>query len=529
VPRELTDADGIPYTMGAALRVAAAKFTDLEALVGPQRRWSFGELDAEVDDVAASLIASGVALGDRVAIWAPNSVEWVLCSLAIARVGGVLVPLNTRFKGPEAGDILRRSGTRTLFTTTDFLENDYVAMLQAAGGGETLQETIVLSGPPPQGTRTWQEWRSGPRVDPDAVADRADAVEADDLSDLLFTSGTTGAPKGAMLRHYACTRGYKAWAEVVGLRAGDRYLIVNPLFHSFGLMAGILTSILNGAAIIPHPILDVDQVMALVAAERITTLPGPPTLFQTILDHPQRDAHNTSSLRLAVTGSAVVPVELIRRMRTDLSFSTVLTGYGLTESTGIATMCRHDDDPETVSRTAGRAIPHVEVIVADDKGVALPAGQAGEVMIRGYNVMAGYWNDPEATAATITPQGWLHSGDIGVLDERGYLCITDRKKDMYIVGGFNAYPAEIEAVIARYNGVAQVAVVGIPDDRMGEVGMAWVIPTPGAEIDPDTLMAWCRGEMANYKVPRRVAVVDSFPLNASGKVLKFELRQRAAG
>jgi acyl-CoA synthetase (AMP-forming)/AMP-acid ligase II len=521
------DADGIPFTIGGALSVAAATFGDLEALVGPTRRWSFAELDLDVDSLSRSLMAAGVEHGDRVAIWAPNSPEWVMLSLAIARVGAVLVPLNTRFKGAEAGDILHRSGTRHLFAVTEFLGTDYVQVLREAGGADGLEEIVVISGPPDADTIGWGPWRArGAAVDVAHLANRAAAVGPDDLSDLLFTSGTTGAPKGAMLRHWACTRGYKAWADVVGLRQGDRYLIVNPLFHSFGLMAGILTCVLNGATMIPLPVLDVDQVVALIEAERVTTLPGPPTLFQTILDHPRRDSHDTSSLRLAVTGSSVVPVQLIRRMSSDLSFTTVLTGYGLTESTGIATMCRHDDDPETVSRTAGRAIPGVEVIIADDNGVAVPSGESGEVMIRGYNVMAGYWNDEASTAETITSDGWLHSGDIGVLDERGYLHITDRKKDMYIVGGFNAYPAEIEVMIGRHPAVAEVAVIGIPDARMGEVGMVWVVPQPGAEVDPDALIAWCRNEMANYKVPRRVAVVDALPRSASGKVLKYELRQR---
>jgi acyl-CoA synthetase (AMP-forming)/AMP-acid ligase II len=523
------DGDGVPFTIGGAVALAAANFGDLEALVGPERRWTFVELHDEVDRIARSLLASGIEHGDRVSIWAPNSPEWVLLSLALARIGAVLVPLNTRFKGVEAGQILGRSGARLLFTVTDFLGTDYVGLLREAGADGLVDEVVVISGSSPGPQASWEEWTARAEdVAPELVAARAAVVRPDDLSHLLFTSGTTGVPKGAMLRHWACTRAYKAWADLVGLRRGDRYLVVNPLFHSFGLMAGVLTSVLNGATIIPQPVLDVDRVMELISSERVTTLPGPPTLFQTILDHPRRDQHDTSSLRLAVTGSAIVPVELIRRMRSELSFATVLTGYGLTESSGMATMCRHDDDPETVSRTAGRAIPGVEVIVVDDNGTAVAPGQPGEVMIRGYNVMAGYWNDPVATAEAITADGWLHSGDIGVLDERGYLHITDRKKDMFIVGGFNAYPAEIEAMIARYEGVGQVAVVGIPDERMGEVGMAWVIPAPGAQVDPDALISWCRTQMANYKVPRRVAIVESFPLSASGKILKYELRRRAA-
>jgi acyl-CoA synthetase (AMP-forming)/AMP-acid ligase II len=273
----------------------------------------------------------------------------------------------------------------------------------------------------------------------------------------------------------------------------------------------------------------VPSVMRRVHEERVTMLPGPPAIYQTILDHPDLDRLDLSSLRLAVTGGSAVPVELIRRMRSELTFTTVVTGYGLTEATGIATMCRHDDTPEVIATTAGRAIPDVEVRVVDDDGRPRRAGKPGEVVIRGYNVMAGYCDDPEATAAAIDADGWLHSGDIGVLDERGNLRITDRKKDMFIVGGFNAYPAEIEMMMLDHPAVGQVAVIGVPDGRLGEVGMAFVVLRPGTDLDPDELLAWCRERMANYKVPRSVRRVEALPLNAGGKVLKYRLRERVSG
>jgi acyl-CoA synthetase (AMP-forming)/AMP-acid ligase II len=267
-------------------------------------------------------------------------------------------------------------------------------------------------------------------------------------------------------------------------------------------------------------------VFARIPTEKITVLPGPPTLYMSLLAHPRRAETDLSSLRLAVTGAAVVPVELVRRMRGELGFDTVLTGYGLTETTGCATLCRAGDDAQTVATTSGRAMPGVEVAVVDDLGARVPEGAAGEVVIRGYNVMRGYWEDPAATKATIDDDGWLRTGDVGVLDARGYLKITDRKKDMFIVGGFNAYPAEIEAALAAHPAIAQVAVVGAPDDRLGEVGVAFVVARPGVSLAPDDLIAWSRDRMANYKVPRRVIVVDALPLNASGKVLKHELRAR---
>jgi HIP---CoA ligase len=283
-----------------------------------------------------------------------------------------------------------------------------------------------------------------------------------------------------------------------------------------------------GATILPQAVFDAEQVLARVPRDRVSVLPGPPTLYQTILNHPARDEHDLASLRLAVTGAAAIPVELIVRMREEMTFETIITGYGLTETCGIATMCRYDDDPETIATTSGRAIPGVEVRVVDEHGAEAPRGEPGEVVIRGYNVMRAYLDEPEETAAAIDSDGWLHTGDVGVMDERGYLEITDRTKDMFIVGGFNAYPAEIENLLLRNEAIAQVAVVGVPDDRMGEVGMAFVVPRPGAQVTPEELITWSGSEMANYKVPRYVEIVDELPLNATGKVLKYELRDRGA-
>jgi acyl-CoA synthetase (AMP-forming)/AMP-acid ligase II len=268
--------------------------------------------------------------------------------------------------------------------------------------------------------------------------------------------------------------------------------------------------------------------MKRVAEERISMLPGPPAIYQTILDHPDLAQYDLSSLRLAVTGAAAVPVEMIRRMRQELTFKNIVTGYGLTETTGIATMCRHDDDPEIISTTSGRPIPGLELRIVDEKGDDVPTGEPGEVWLRGYNVMAGYYQDPAATAETITADGWLRTGDIAVADGAGNIRITDRTKDMFIVGGFNAYPAEIEGMLLAHPAISQVAVIGIPDNRLGEVGMAFVVARPGATVDPDEVIAWSRDRMANYKVPRRVEVISALPLNASNKVLKYVLRERAA-
>jgi acyl-CoA synthetase (AMP-forming)/AMP-acid ligase II len=507
---------------------SCARFPDLEALVDDDVRLTFAQLGDRLNESARAHMASGMAKGDRFAVWAPNIWEWPIAALGGHKAGAVVIPINTRFKGREAAYVLRKSKARILFTVTDFLDTDYVELLRATDEElPDLEQIVVLRGPVPEGCISFADFlaRGSEVDDADRVA-RSAGVTGDDLCHILFTSGTTGAPKGAMLVHKAICKAYLAWADVVGLRAGDRYLVINPFFHAFGLNAGILVCLMKGACIVPQLVFDVPAVMKRVPEERISVLPGPPAIYQTILNHPDLDAFDMSTLRLAVTGAAAVPVEMILQMRQRLSFETIVTGYGLTETSGIATMCRHDDDPETIAHTSGRAIPDVEVLVVDPEGNEVPRGEPGEIVVRGYNVMKGYLDDPEQTAEAIDPDGWLHTGDIGTMDERGYIDITDRVKDMFINGGFNAYPAEIEDLMLRHPHIGRVAVVGVPDERMGEVGMAFVIPRPGTAPDPDEIVSWARGEMANYKAPRHVVIVDDLPMNAGGKVLKYELRER---
>jgi acyl-CoA synthetase (AMP-forming)/AMP-acid ligase II len=301
-----------------------------------------------------------------------------------------------------------------------------------------------------------------------------------------------------------------------------------PFFHSFGYKAGWLASLMRGATVLPHQVFDVPVILERIAADRISVFPGAPTIYQSMLAYPDLASFDISALRLAVTGAAPTPVELIRRMKSDLGFETVITGYGLTESCGIATMCRFDDDPETIATTSGRAIPDVEVVCVDPEGKEVPRGEPGEVWVRGYNIMQAYFDDQEETDKAIDADGWLHTGDIAVMDDRGYVKITDRIKDMYISGGFNCYPAEIEGALYGSGNYAQVAVIGIPDERMGEVGMVFVVPLEGESPTPDSVIAWCRENISNYKVPRRVEVMEELPTNASGKVTKFVLRDYAA-
>ncbi len=526
------------HTIPALVASSAARFADRAAIEDGDVTLSFHELAAAAECAARGFIAAGVAPGDRVAVWAPNLHQWVVAALGIQSAGGVLVPLNTRMKGGEVGYILAKSRARLLCTVEEFLGNRYVELLRAACGGPTpahpvaelpdLERIVLLRGTAPRCT-TWEELvAEGAAVSATTAADRARSVRADDLADILFTSGTTGKPKGVMCTHEQNLRCFEVWSDVVGLRADDRYLIVNPYFHSFGYKAGWLACLLRGAVDLPHPVFDVPAVLARIARDRVSVLPGPPTLYQMILAHPDRARFDLSSLRLAVTGAASIPVELIHRMRRELRFETIVTAYGLTESTGVVTMCRPDDDPATIATTSGRAIPDVEVRCVDAAGDEVPRGSAGEVVVRGYNVMRGYFDDPAATAEAIDADGWLHTGDIGVMDPRGYLRITDRLKDMFITGGFNCYPAEIESLMLACPGIAQVAVIGMPDERLGEVAMAFVVPTAGDPPTAEAIIAWCREHMANYKVPRRVAIVDALPVNATGKVTKFVLREHPA-
>ena len=511
--------------MGAS---TAERCGDIEAVIDGDRRITYRQFVADFKRVTAALATSGIERGERVAIWAPNRYEWVVAAFGILGAGAAVVPVNTRFKANEVHYILERSGARVVFTVGEFLGMDYAATV--AGLRSRLPQLRVVVGldGADDADHSFDEFLTvGSGMDDAAVDACIGAITGDDIGDVLFTSGTTGAPKGVLMAHAQSLRMFSDWCDMTGLVTGDKYLVVNPFFHMFGYKAGILASLMQGATIIPKPVFDVDDVLRTVEAESVTVLPGPPTLYQSILDNPERDRFDLSSLRVAVTGAADIPVELIRRTKEELPFTTIITGYGLTEG-GTLTGTNPDDDFETTATTVGRARPGLELRIADDTGNEQPTGQPGEVLVRGYSVMRGYLDDPEETARAVDPDGWLHTGDLGTLDERGYLQIVGRKKDMFIVGGFNAYPAEIENLLLAHPAIAQAAVIGIPDDRLGEVGMAFVVPARGAELQPDALIEWARGTMANYKVPRAVEIVESLPLNAAGKVEKEILRARAA-
>lgn len=507
------------------VRAAAERFGNSTAIIDGELRLSFEELSGRMLDAVRATIALGIEPGDRVGLCAPNSAAWIVAALGILGAGGVIVPLNTRFKSGELAYILRTSGAKALIAAP-FLGADYLAdLLEADPELPALRRTVAL-GPTEADGIPWPEFLMGGETVPPAAAERSiGRLTPDDVSDVMFTSGTTGHPKGVVLTHGQSVRAYGWMAAEYTFAAADRFLIIPPFFHCFGYKAGWLASFIHGATVIPMRIFDAGEALEIIDRERVSILLGPPTIFSDLLGHPRRTDYDLSSLRVSMTGGTTIPESLIHAMKHELSFDIVLSAYGLTEASALVTSTRIGDREQTVAATAGRAIPDVEVRIVDELGAEVPPGSPGEILVRGYTVTRGYWNDPAATAATIDSAGWLHTGDVGVLDAAGNLSIVDRKKEMYIVGGFNAYPAEIEKILLEFAPVQQVAVIGVPDERLGEVGCAFVVRHPEHPgITEDEVIGWARGNMANFKVPRRVRFVDSLPRNASQKLLKDELR-----
>ena len=506
-------------TIPAVAANAAERFAGEPAVLENGETWTFGQLYREARRAASAFLANGILRGDVVAIWAPNRREWIAAALGAQMAGGVITPLNTRLKGREAADILRRSRARLLISPGWFRDIDYPALLKNATLPDLRSHVTFDS--------EWESFVTSGRGPDDPLVDAAMAdIGTDDLSDIIYTSGTTGAPKGVLNTHGSTVRLFRDWAATVGLRHGDRYAIVNPFFHTFGYKAGWLACLLVGATILPVSVFDARQTAALIEQQGVTFLPGPPTLFQSLLAEQAQSPRNLSSLRVAVTGAASVAPILVQRMQQELHIETVLTGYGMTEC-GTITLCRAGDSIERVANTCGRALPGLEIQCVDAEGREVGTGEPGEILVRGYGVMKGYLDDPVATAEAIDAQGWLHTGDIGVLDREGYLRITDRKKDIFISGGFNCYPAEIEKLLCEHPAVEAAAVVGIPDERLGEVGKAFVVLRPGRDIGAAALTAWARDNMANYKVPRAIEFCVELPRNAAGKVLRSQLRDNA--
>lgn len=505
-------------TLPGRVLESAARRGDATALVAENgETLTYRQLEDQVIAAAGAFKAAGIQRGDRISIWAPNAMQWVAATLGLQSVGAVVCPINTRYKGMEAAYILNRSRARMLLTFSSFLGVDYRALI-AKESTPHLEQILCLD------DDSWTSFLESGR----GLLTRAEVVasaEADggaNVSDILFTSGTTGNPKGVMTTHRQNVDVYDSYTTLMNWTENDRLLAINPFFHSFGYKAGWFCALKQGGSAHVVPVFDADNAVDRIERERITMMAGPPTIFTSILAV-DRKGRDLTSLRGALTGATIVPVALIGAMKHDLGIKRVCTAYGLTETCGTVSMCRPEDTDETVANTSGRAIPGVEVRALDADGNEVPSGTPGRIMVRGIDVMLGYFDDPEATAKAIDKDGWLDTGDIGTLTPEGNIAITDRAKDVFIVGGFNVYPAEVEQMFMKHPAIAEVAVIGVPDERMGEVGAAYIV-TRGVNLSEDDLVAWARGNMANFKVPRRVHFVDALPRNASGKVEKFKLR-----
>jgi HIP---CoA ligase len=520
----------LDHSLPALIAHVANRYGDTPFVIGEDgAATSFAGFRDRVHRLARALMARDIEPGDRVAIWAPNSPEWMIAAAAIESIGAIMVPINTRFKGGEAFYALAKTRARILFTVGGFLGNDYAAMLRSAGDGPgtnrpvralpNLREIVLLD----QASLSAFEARQCARYE---LETRIATVRPDSIADILFTSGTTGYPKGAMHNHGQALWMVANWNRANDLRAGDRMVVVNPFFHSFGYRSGWVSALAAGITVFPVAAFDPEALLRLIERQRITVLMGPPTIFFALMEHPRFGDYDISSLRVGHTGASNVPVDLIRAGREVFGFDLFLTSFGQTETTALVTVNTPGDDFETIARTVGRPLPGVEIRIANASGVELPRGESGELLVRGPNVMQGYFEDPGQTAATIDPDGWLHTGDVACITEAGTVRILDRLKDVVIVGGFNAYPAEIENLLRAHPAIADICVIGWPDERMGEVCAACVIPRAETGLTLTELTAWSRDRMANYKVPRHLFLVEDFPRTPLGKIQKFVLRDQ---
>ncbi len=523
-----------PRTVPGMLLASAERFGDDLAVIDGETTLSFPQLRDAAFEVARAAMALGIAPGDRVSIWAPNSARWIVTSLGLHCAGAVVVPINTRYRGGEARSILSRVRASAVFVDGGFLGFDYAGAAATEGDDDAanaaLADLVIIDMRAEPGISPrrlgWLDFLGrAAAVSIEAARATAMAVEPTALAEIIFTSGTTGQAKGVTIPHGTSLDLYADFGRLWGLRRGDRYLVTLPFFHTGGNKAGMIASIMHGVTIVPMAVFDAQEAMHLIEAHRISVMNGSPTIYYSLLESPQRAHFDLGSLRLASTGAAVVPVALVERARTELPFKHLITAYGMTECFGTATMCRMGDSFEVIANTNGRALPGVELRAVGPDGRDLPAGEPGEVLIRGASVTPQYWEDPAGTAEAIDADGWLHSGDVGTIDADGNLKITDRIKDLFFVGGFNVSPAEVEQALARHPAIAEVAVIGVPDERLGEVAKAYVVRRhDAAPVTAGEIIAWARERVANFKVPRHIDFVVTLPRNASGKVVKGELR-----
>ena len=529
-PSQARGSDAVPLlreTIGANLDRTIERFGDREALVScaQEQRFTYAELGAAVDELARGLLAAGVQRGDRLGIWSPNRAEWVLVQYATARIGVILVNINPAYRTSELEYALRQSGCRMLISAPAFKTSDYRAMVaEVRPGLPDLEQVVFLE------SEEWERLLAGAdRVRPAQLRSLGDALEPEDPINIQYTSGTTGFPKGATLSHVNILNNGFFIGEGCRYAEQDRVCIPVPFYHCFGMVLGNLACTTHGAAIvIPAPAFDPEATLGAVAEERCTSLYGVPTMFIAQLDHARFADYDLSSLRTGIMAGSPCPVEVMKRVIERMHMREVGIAYGMTETSPVSTQTAFDDAIEKRVGTVGRVHPHVEIKIIDpDDGETVPRGDSGELCTRGYSVMSGYWNDPERTAEAIDSDGWMHTGDLATMDGEDYVNIVGRIKDMVIRGGENIYPREVEEFLYGHPDIADVQVIGVPDERYGEELMAWIIPRAGATLDSDQLREFCHGKIAHYKIPRYLKLVDEFPMTVTGKVQKFKMREQA--
>ncbi len=515
-------------TIGDNFERTVARFGDREALVDvpSARRWTYSELDVEVDELARGLLDLGIAKGDRVGIWSPNNAEWVIVQYATAKIGAILVNVNPAYRSHELAYVVRQSGMRLLISAVAHKSSDYRAMIE-----EVLPQCPQLRDVVYIGEGSWTDLVArGSRVDHDELRRRMGELAFDDPINIQYTSGTTGFPKGATLSHHNILNNGYFVTELIGLSETDRLCVPVPFYHCFGMVMANLGATSHGACIvIPAPAFDPVATLEAVAAERCTGVYGVPTMFIAELNHPDFAAFDLSTLRTGIMAGSPCPVEIMKRCIGEMNMSEVAIAYGMTETSPVSTQTRADDDLDRRTATVGRVMPHIEVKIVDPAtGRVQPRGEAGELCTRGYSVMLGYWEEPEKTAEAIDAARWMHTGDLAVMREDGYVNIVGRIKDMIIRGGENVYPREIEEFLYSHPDIADVQVVGVPDERYGEELAAWVRMREGAApLTVEAVREFCTGRLAHYKIPRYVLVVEEFPMTVTGKIRKVEMRERS--
>ncbi|WAG81402.1 AMP-binding protein [Metapseudomonas furukawaii] len=533
----------LAMTIGAAFDATVAKFSEREALVVRHQnlRYSWRELAEAVDRQARALLALGLQSGDRLGIWAPNCAEWCITQFASAKIGAVLVNINPAYRSSELEYALKQSGCRWVICADAFKTSDYHAMLQglvpelanaepgtlASEKLPELRGVVSLADNPPAGFLAWNALQGrAAEVSAEQLAERQALLQFDDPINIQYTSGTTGFPKGATLSHYNILNNGYMVGESLGLTEHDRLVIPVPLYHCFGMVMGNLGCMTHGSTMIyPGDAFDPLTTLRAVAEEKATALYGVPTMFIAELDHPQRGEFDLSSLRTGIMAGATCPIEVMRRVIKEMHMSEVQIAYGMTETSPVSLQTGPEDELELRVTTVGRTQPHLESKIVDAEGRIVPRGTIGELCTRGYSVMLGYWNNPQATAEAIDAGRWMHTGDLASMDENGYVCIVGRSKDMIIRGGENIYPRELEEFFFTHPAVADVQVIGIPCSKYGEEIVAWVKFHPGHSATEEELKAWAKERIAHFKVPRHFRFVDAFPMTVTGKIQKFRMRE----